>query len=185
MLLDAFSESCRVYVFFPSCQVRVVRFYVSWPAASSSFSSSSSIGPPPRAPDQSVVPHRTSATKNLRRYTRLRPKPNLDVSLQAAGNTQHTSETVRFWACGRYLVCLSRLFYPCFHRWADGFWSDWLLLCFPNRQANVLIISSPALWRGKPSLKGCMLLVLHMAGQNRFVHHDPMEQGLVRSWSVA
>ena len=82
--------------FFHTCQVRVVRFYVSCPAAflllllllllrrTSTASPRSHWSPPdlhcklrikvfpagpqPRSPDQSV-PRRTSTTKNLRRYT--------------------------------------------------------------------------------------------------------------------
>ena len=75
---------------FPTCQVRFVRLYVSLPASSfllprssaprrtSAASSGSQCSPPrdqsapgpqPRDPEQSI-PRRTSATKNLQRYTR-------------------------------------------------------------------------------------------------------------------
>jgi len=64
-----------------------------------------------------------------------------------------------------------------FHRCADGSWSAWLLLCFPIRQANGLITSSAALEGGKPNMKGGMLLVLHMPGQNHFVYRDPHDAG--------
>ena len=65
-----------------------------------------------------------------------------------------------------------------FHRCADGSWSAWLLLCFPIRQANGLITSPAALEGGKPNMKGGMLLVLHMPGQNHFVYRDPHDAGL-------
>ena len=64
-----------------------------------------------------------------------------------------------------------------FHRCADGSWSAWLLLCFPIRQANGLITSSAALEGGKPNMKGGMLLVLHMPGQNHFVYRDFHDAG--------
>ena len=47
--------------FFPTCQVRVVRFYVSLPSSSSSFFSFSSASPPPQRRCCKVrVPRRTS-----------------------------------------------------------------------------------------------------------------------------
>ena len=52
-----------------------------------------------------------SGTKN-----RLRPKPNLDVPLQATNNTEgtYTSETFGFWACRRKPLCFRCLFcYVC------------------------------------------------------------------------
>ena len=49
-------DICWVSLFFPTCQVRVVRFYVSCPAAS--FSSSASAGPQLQTLDRSV-PRRT------------------------------------------------------------------------------------------------------------------------------
>ena len=64
-----------------------------------------------------------------------------------------------------------------FHQCADGSWSAWLLLCFPIRQANGLITSSAALEMGKPNMKGGMLLVLHVPGQNHIVYRDPHDAG--------
>ena len=53
------------HFFPPTCQVRVSRFYVSWPAASSAScsSTSSSAGPQLQAQDQSV-PRRTSTASS-------------------------------------------------------------------------------------------------------------------------
>ena len=59
------APTCAVS-FFPTCQVQVtvVRFYVSWPASSSSFlRRTSTASSPPQAPDQSV-PRRTSTVSS-------------------------------------------------------------------------------------------------------------------------
>ena len=84
----------RALVLFPTCQVRVVRFYVSCPASGSSSSSSASAGPEQKAQDQSD-PRQTSTASARSQCSLPDPNSKLRIRVFPAGpQPQRISEDI-------------------------------------------------------------------------------------------
>ena len=119
-------RACSIWSLFPTCQVRVVRFYVSWlpPSAfrlpsASSCSSSSSAGPQPRVSTPSV-PCRTSTAsihakcslpdlhrEYARQVFRENPRPVFPAGPQPRESTPSVPCREHWaWILAEYLACI-------------------------------------------------------------------------------